>query len=325
MRYSVRILAGFMLYGCVASANIAANEDIQNFINEMAGKHGFDKTALSDILGQAKVSDTILAAISKPAETLPWYKYRPIFLQPDRIRQGVAFMKEHRSILSRAEQAYGVPREIITAIGVETRYGKNTGGFRVIDSLVTLAFHYPKRSGFFRGELEQFLLLTREQGLNPLEVTGSYAGAMGISQFISSSYRNYAVDFDIDGKTDIWHNPADAIGSVANYFRMHGWKAGGQIAFRARAEDNRYLQIVDGDLLPDTRAGDLTAYGVYPVVSLEPDTMVKLLRFEKKEGDELWLGLENFYVITRYNHSPLYAMAVFQLSREILNQYNSES
>ena len=234
-------------------------------------------------------------------------------------------MKENRLVLDKAEKAYGVPREIITAIiGVETRYGRNTGRYKVIDSLVTLAFHYPKRAGFFRSELEQFLLLTREQGLDPLEVTGSYAGAMGISQFISSSYRNYAVDFDIDGKTDIWNNPSDAIGSVANYFKMHGWKPGKQIAFRARAEGDQYLQELDGDLLPDKKVRDLAEYGIYPVTPVNPDTMVKLLRFETREGDELWLGLQNFYVITRYNHSPLYAMAVFQLAMEILNQYNSE-
>ena len=322
----MKIVVGFMLYGCVASANIVENEDIQSFIEEMVSKHGFDKAELSELISHAKVSDTILEAISRPAEELPWYRYRPIFLKPERVRLGVEFMKKQQAVLAKAEQAYGVPPEIITAIiGVETRYGSNTGGYRVIDSLVTLAFHYPKRAGFFRSELEQFLLLTREQSLDPREVTGSYAGAMGITQFISSSYRNYAVDFDIDGKTDIWHDPADAIGSVANYFKMHGWERGEQIAFRARAEGQRYLQIAEGGQAPDIRVGDLAGYGVYPDTSLDPDTMVKLLRFETKDGDELWIGLKNFYVITRYNHSPLYAMAVFQLSREILNLYNSES
>ena len=327
MRYLImKIVVGFMLYGCVASANIVENEEVQSFINEMVSKHGFDGTKLRDVISQAKVSGSVLEAIARPAETLPWYKYRPIFLQPDRVRLGVEFMKKQQANLAKAEKAYGVPREIITAIlGVETRYGRNTGNYRVLDSLVTLAFHYPKRAGFFRGELEQFLLLTREQGLDPREVTGSYAGAMGISQFISSSYRNYAVDFDVDGKTDIWHDPADAIGSVANYFKMHGWERGGQIVFRARTEGDRYLQIPEGGQQPDIRAGDLAEYGVYPVSSIDPDTMVKVVRLEAKDGDELWLGLQNFYVITRYNHSPLYAMAVFQLSREILNQYKTES
>lgn len=316
-----------MLYGCVASANIAENEDMQNFINGMVSKHGFNEAELVDVISRAKVSEVVLAAISRPAEILPWYKYRPIFLQSDRIRLGAEFMKEHQSALAKAEKAYGVPREIITAIiGVETRYGRNTGKYKVIDSLVTLAFHYPKRAGFFRGELEQFLLLTREQNLDPHKITGSYAGAMGISQFISSSYRNYAVDFDIDGKTDIWNNTADAIGSIANYFKMHGWKPGEEVAFRARQEGDRYLRMVNGDQSPDIRAGDLAGYGVYPAVSLDPDTLVKVMRFETEGGgDEIWLGLQNFYVITRYNHSPLYAMAVFQLSREILNQYNSKS
>ena len=212
----IKLLAGGLLYGCIASANISNNKEIQQFINEMVSKHGFDKAELVDVIARARVSDTVLEAISRPAEALPWYKYRPIFLQQDRIRQGVKFMQKHKTVLDKAEKAYGVPREIITAIiGVETRYGRNTGRYKVIDSLVTLAFYYPKRSRFFRGELEQFLLLSREQDLDPHEVTGSYAGAMGISQFISSSYRNFAVDFDIDGKTDIWNNPTDAIGSVA--------------------------------------------------------------------------------------------------------------
>jgi membrane-bound lytic murein transglycosylase B len=270
------------------------------------------------MLSQARISDTILAAISRPAEAKPWYQYRPIFIQDERIRLGREFLVEHRAILDKAEQQFGVPREIIAAIiGVETRYGKNTGSYKVIDSLVTLGFKYPKRGEFFRSELEQFLLLTREQQLDPHSLKGSYAGAMGIPQFISSSYRNYAVDFDGDKHIDIWNNPADAIGSVANYFTEHGWVSGDEIAVPANVSGERYLMLIDKKLEPELTLAQMAEYGVSASAEHKPDTRAKLLSYELEDGVELWLGFKNFYVITRYNHSPLYAMAVFQLAREI--------
>jgi len=228
-------------------------------------------------------------------------------------------------LLAQAEGEYGVPGEIITAvIGVETRYGGQKGGYKVIDSLSTLAFFYPKRSDFFLRELEQFLLMTREQDLDPHTVMGSYAGAMGIPQFISSSYRNYAVDFDDDGRIDIWSNTADAIGSVANYFKVHGWEREGEVIVAAKVKGREYKEVFSGGLEPHIRAGKLTDYGIFPVSPLDADDRVKLLELELSRGREHWLGLHNFYVITRYNHSALYAMAVYQLSKKIKEEYQTK-
>ena len=311
-----------------ATAGIAQELDkdsIQKFIIQMESIHNFDKNKLEGIFNQAKYSGRVIEAITRPAEALPWYKYRPIFLQPDRVKQGKEFWEQNKQTLARAEAIYGVPAEIIVAIiGVETRYGKFKGNDRVLDALSTLAFHYPKRSDFFRAELEQFLLLTRDQNLDPNSITGSYAGAMGIPQFISSSYRNFAVDFDSDNKIDIWNNPADAIGSVANYFKQHGWNTGEDIAVRAEVIGNKVLDVNNKDLKPDINLSDVTEYGVKPLETPANDLKLKILSFENREGYEIWLGFNNFYVITRYNRSPLYAMAVYQLSEEITSMYKEK-
>ena len=298
---------------------------VQKFINYMVSTHNYDVTALQKIFKQAKFSNRVLKAISKPAEALPWYKYRPIFLQPERVKQGIIFWEIHKEKLLAAQDKYGVPAEIIVAIiGVETRYGKFTGNDRVLDALATLAFHYPKRSKFFRSELEQYLLLIREQKIDPYTIKGSYAGAMGIPQFISSSYRNYAIDFDADDKIDIWNNPVDAIGSVANYFKQHGWKAGEEIAVRAEVEDGQYLQVSNKELKPDIKLSEVASYGIKPQENLTQDLKLKILSFENKDDNDIWLVFTNFYVITRYNHSPLYAMAVYQLAEEINKVYKEK-
>ena len=299
-------------------AEIHQQEDVKNFINEMINKHGFDKDFLESVFSRARISNSILDAISRPAEAMPWYKYRDIFIRRDRIQLGRKFIDDHQALLIAAEEEYGVPPEIIAAIiGVETRYGKNTGSYKVIDSLVTLGFRYPKRASFFRSELEQFLLLAREQDLDPHTVKGSYAGAMGIPQFISSSYRHYAVDFDKDGTIDIWGNPADAIGSVANYFKMHGWKKGQKIALRVSVTGSNFEELIDTSLEPDRTISELSHMGIIADDKIDDNTNARLLKFKQEINDEYWLGLENFYVITRYNHSALYAMAVYQLSQEI--------
>lgn len=316
---TIIITTSLLLTGLQASrAELHEDKEVREFIEEMSARHGFDKDQLASIFSRVKVSDSILEAISRPAEGLPWHRYRTIFVRDDRIRLGSDFLEKNREILQRAEAEYGVPPEIIAAIiGVETRYGQNKGGYKVIDSLVTLGFRYPKRAAFFRSELEQFLLLTREQRLDPLSVKGSYAGAMGIPQFISSSFRHYAVDFDKDGRIDIWDNIEDAIGSVANYFSMHGWKRDRGIAVRAQASGERYRELLGSKLQPDMTLQELVDYGVKAEGGRQPDLKARLLSFELENGEELWLGLDNFYVITRYNHSALYAMAVFQLAREI--------
>ncbi|MGK0298407.1 MAG: membrane-bound lytic murein transglycosylase B, partial [Gammaproteobacteria bacterium] len=220
----INILLFLIIMSQFVYADIHNEPDVQKFINQMVQKHGFNIKHLNTVFSKAKISTSILDAISRPAEAMPWYKYRQIFIRKDRIELGRKFITENKELLDAAEDKFGVPPEIIAAIiGVETRYGSNKGSYNVVDSLVTLGFRYPKRASFFRSELEHFLLLAREQGIDPNIIKGSYAGAMGIPQFISSSYRTYAIDFDNDGKIDIWENVADAIGSVANYFKMHGW------------------------------------------------------------------------------------------------------
>jgi membrane-bound lytic murein transglycosylase B len=322
------LLSGIsLLYGAQVSAAdlaeqaVAQRADVQAFINDMASKHGFDRQNLSRLFGQVELKQKIIDAITRPAESKPWFQYRPIFVTKTRIEEGVAFWNQHRAELERAEKEYGVPAEIIVAIiGVETRYGRHKGGYRVMDSLSTLAFEYPKRAKFFLSELEQYLLLAREEGLDPLSIKGSYAGAMGKAQFISSSYRNYAVDFDGDGKRDLWNNTADAIGSVANYFKRHRWQPGGKIASPALVGGNHIQVTVSKGYKPHSSVAELRKNGVTPRTRLDPEAQAALIELQNKNGREYWVGLNNFYVITRYNHSPLYAMAVYQLGQEILSQ-----
>jgi membrane-bound lytic murein transglycosylase B len=302
-----------------AFADLHQEQDVQEFITEMVSKHGFEKDQLDALFSEAKVAQSILDAISRPAEAMPWHKYRRIFLRNDRINLGRKFIEENRELLDKAEVEFGVPPHIIAAIiGVETRYGNNTGGYKVMDALVTLGFRYPKRASFFKSELVQFLLLAREQGFDPLTLTGSYAGAMGIPQFISSSYRHYAVDFDGDDTIDIWKNPADAIGSVGNYFKMHGWKKGQDVAHMASTSGNAFESILNSSLEPDKTLLELSNLGVTINPELSGEMKAKLLKFEQENGNDYWVALENFYVITRYNHSALYAMAVYQLAMEII-------
>jgi peptidoglycan lytic transglycosylase B len=297
------------------------------FIAHMAKRHNFDAADLSKVLKQTIVSKTILDAISRPAEKkLTWGKYRKIFIQEKRIKQGVLFMQNHKTKLNEAEEKFGVPAEIITAIiGVETYYGSNAGSYRVVDALNTLAFHYPKRSDFFRSEFEQFLLLAREQGFDPLSLKGSYAGAMGMPQFISSSYRHYAIDFDGDEKIDIWNNADDAIGSVANYFAEHGWKNGKPVTARVKVEGKNYKSALEGGLKPDINASDLERLGVKSTSTYEKNEKLKLFEYKSGNKNEYWLAHNNFYVITRYNHSHLYAMAVYQLAMEIKQRMNEST
>jgi len=306
----------FVLVSLNAQADYSQRSDVQQFIDEMVEKHNFDRNDLELKFVLAKKLDGVLEAIAKPAEkVLTWREYRPIFVTSKRIGRGNDFLRAHHDILKRAEKEYGVPAEIITAIiGVETYYGRLSGKTQVFDSLVTLGFDYPPRSRFFLSELEQFLLLTREEDIDVSVVRGSYAGAMGMPQFISSSYREYAVDFDGDGKRDLWNSTADVIGSVANYFKVHGWKSGGQVVVPARVKGQ--IEETRNKLKPHTSISDLAAQGVVPDVAVDDSAKATVITLKGKRGKEYWLGLDNFYVITRYNHSALYAMAVYQLSQE---------
>ncbi|MEE9395965.1 MAG: lytic murein transglycosylase B [Methylococcales bacterium] len=326
--HTASLLLLFLLIPLDLSAGNAISPNVAGFIKEMAAKHQFDPKKLESTFGAVEIKQGILRAISKPAEKKPWYEYRKIFLTRSRINGGVKFWKNNDAILTKAQTHYGVPPAIIVAIiGVETRYGENTGGFRVIDALSTLAFHYPKRSKFFRSELKEFLLLCREEKMDPLQPQGSYAGAMGIPQFMPSSFRYYATDFDGDKKRDIWKNKQDVIGSIANYFTKHGWQRNKPIAYPAAIQKNKNLQnyLADKSLKPDRTIGEFDAMGVTIQEKLPFQTKAKLLAFERKKVTDYWIGLQNFWVITRYNHSQLYALAVFQLSQEILRQHNREA
>ncbi len=296
------------------------------FIEELVAEDGFDRVELTRLLSRAKKRQSILDAISRPAEGLPWWRYRRIFLKNDRARAGVEYWRANRAALDRAELEYGVPPEIIVAIiGVETFYGRNTGSYPVLDALHTLGFYYPKRAGFFRKELGEFLRLSREEALDPTRPLGSYAGAMGRPQFIPSSYRAYAVDFDGDGKRDIWRNNADAIGSVGNYFARHDWQRGMPITARAYDVEDRHARYVEAGMKPTLTVGDLRRDGINIGAALEDPLATSLIELDNRNGKEHWLGLHNFYVITRYNHSNLYAMAVYQLSREVLSLAQTEN
>ncbi len=298
-----------------------------NFISFMEKKHGFDPKELSLLFDKTIVSQFILDAIQRPAEKkLLWHQYREIFLKEKRIKQGVEFWLNNELKLKEAERKFGVPPEIITAIiGVETYYGSNTGSYRVIDSLNTLAFHYPRRASFFLSELEQFLLLVRDQNFNPEELKGSYAGAMGMPQFISSSYRNYTIDFDNDNVADIWSNPNDVIGSVANYFFQHGWKNKETIITQANIKGEDYKDILDEKLELNINEYDLEKYGILTNSDFDDAEKLKLFEFKLKDSSEYWLAQNNFYVITRYNHSKLYAMAVYQLALKIKERKNTNN
>jgi len=300
-------------------ANYAEHPSAEAFIGTMVEEHGFSAEEVAAVLAGAERQQSILDAIARPAEkSKPWYEYRQIFLTERREREGAEFFQQHRATLARAQAETGVPAEIIVAIiGVETYYGRIAGSYRVIDALTTLAFDYPKRSPFFTDELVNFLVLTREQGMDPLVLKGSYAGAMGYGQFMPSSYRAYAVDFDNDGIADIWNNPVDAIGSVANYLAQRGWRGGEPIVSAASASDSADPELFDGKLKPRLSVAEIAAAGVTATDSLDPEALAIALRFDLEDGYEYWLGLHNFYVITRYNISSMYAMSVFQLSQRI--------
>lgn len=324
---------GIALVGALASVGSTADyrqhPEARAFVSELSREHGFEASWLERWLGEAKRQDTILEAIARPAErTRTWAEYRPIFLQPLRVTRGIAFWREHREALARAERELGVPPEIVLAIiGVETNYGRTTGSHRVIDALSTLAFDYPPRAPFFRKELAQYFILMREQEQNPLDFKGSYAGAMGYGQFMPSSYRHYAIDFDGDGFADIWNNPTDAIGSVANYFAEHGWQRDAPVAVRARASDELERgEASDWNRIhpPELTVADWAERGLTPIFPLPAELPANALALEGDFGEEFWLAFHNFYVITRYNRSHLYALAVEQLSKEIKTAMETE-
>ncbi len=326
-RAAVMALAGFSPLLLADNNYTMDHPAVAPFIAEMKAEHGFTAEHIESLLKQAQRKDSILEAISRPAERVrPWHEYRKIFITDQRIQKGVAFWDQHAEVLARAEKEFGVEPEIIIAIiGVETFYGGNKGSHRVIDALTTLGFDYPPRADFFRRQLKSFLVLTREQQMDPLTLTGSYAGAMGYPQFIPSSYQAFAVDFDGDGKVDIWENPTDAIGSAANYFKEHKWQHGERVAVPARVTGDRFKEglTMPGSLEGRRTVGELKKLGWTPEVELDDELEVMTYEFDAGDTMEYWIGLDNLYAITRYNRSVMYAMVVHQLA-DLLREARSE-
>jgi membrane-bound lytic murein transglycosylase B len=310
----------FVLWFIHCSAQAIDLPGIPAFIDEMVAKHKFKREELQQAFSRAEYRADAIESITKPAIFKPWVEYRPNFINPQRIDGGVQFWHKYSAALRRAEKQYGVPQEIILGvIGVETLYGRNPGKYRALDALTTLAFDYPRRADFFRDELEQYLLLAREQGFDLLDIQSSYAGALGIPQFMPSNYRRYAVDYNGNGRIDIMNEPEDAIGSVANYLRQYGWRCGEPVALLSKVEDEKRLGVI-GEARP------YIAWREAGVVALkQPEGYLPpawLLDFTVQSGKEYWLVFSNFNVIMRYNNSNFYAMTVYQLAEAVRQARN---
>jgi membrane-bound lytic murein transglycosylase B len=312
------VLGGCASFSTPFTSPWSQRPDVQQFIDEVSVRDNFNRDQLNLIFADVHSDPAVIAAITKPAEGKPWVQYRTIFIQPTRIAEGREFWNTYADDLQRAEKIYGVPPSVIVAIlGVETVFGQHDGDYNTLNSLSTLAFDYPPRSKFFKQELEQYLLLCREQRFDPKVLKASYAGALGLPQFMPSSYRQYAVDFDKHGQVDLLNNPHDAIGSIANYLKMKGWHAGEPVAMRAIVQGNNYLEATRPGKKPTLTVAELRRYGIRPEHSLPENTLVKFIPFEGANSTEYWLTFHNFYVITRYNTSILYTMAAHQLGQAI--------
>ncbi len=332
MEYRIRTwLVGSVLVGSsvvmpVQADGIAGQPEVKLFIDELVKEEGFDQQALESLFKQVESQDRIIELMDRPAErSLEWWEYRNRFISDLVVQRGVEFWKKNQKTLENAEKTYGVPAYVILGIlGVETHYGRFRGGFRVVDALSTLGFNYPRRATYFQGQLKAFLILSREQGFDPLSLTGSYAGAMGIPQFMPSSYREYAVDFDGSGQADIWDSPADAIGSIASYLSRHGWAEGKPVATQAKVKGKQFGDILEDNPKPSMLMSRAKDAGWRAQKDVPSSAKVRGLKLQGKDAPEYWLTLDNFYVITRYNRSNLYAMAVYQLGRQVQSQYQAQ-
>ena len=326
--------------GKPAAANVSASgyeqrADVRAFIDELARDYGFPRAALKRWFRGVRYQPKIVEAMQRPLVEPPkWFEYAPQFLSKARVDGGVAFWHEHAAALARAEADFGVPAEIVVAIiGVETFYGRNVGGYRVIDALTTLAFDYPRRAAFFRGELREFLLLARDEGFSPLAPKGSFAGAFGVPQFMPGSVRRYAIDYDGDGHIDLWESGDDAVGSVANYLARHDWLRGQPIwspATIAPSQRDAALGKLDGGIserrpLAAWNADGVAAERLPDPLSPEPVGLLALEESPDADGEQLrvLVVFPNFYVITRYNKSRLYAAAVTSLAAAIRAQFEA--
>ena len=342
MEFKKKLFCSLLVFAsCIAAGDYSDRTDVDEFVAVMVNEHGFEGSEVRSVLDQAVYQQSIIDAITRPAEKKPWIAYREIFVTAKRIDDGLEFARENWETLKRAEAEFGVPVEVIVAIiGVETNYGRNMGSYRVLDALATLGFDYPARSEFFRGQLEEFLILSCEERITPFshdgactreeqgetlgssvaigDLVGSYAGAMGYGQFIPSSYRNFAIDYDGDGARDIWGNVVDAIGSVAAYFKDHGWEAGEPVIARigVTASEQSIDELANSSLIPTKTVGEWKALGV-DTPDDRTSAYASVFRFETEDAAHYYLGYHNFYVITRYNISRLYAKAVVEIAEAI--------
>jgi membrane-bound lytic murein transglycosylase B len=317
-------LALLALAAPAAAIEIEQYPELDGFIESMVTRHKFERATLTRWFKEAEFRQDIIAAMERPREAKPWHEYRAIFINEERVRLGLRYWQQHEDTLARAEQKYGVPPEIVIAIlGVETSYGKHKGQFSAFEALLTLTFGYPRRSAFFKRELEELLLLARELKVDPRTIDGSYAGALGIPQFMPSSYRQYAVDFDKNGRRELGTSHDDTIGSVANFLGRHGWRHGQPVAEAARADGTLHAWLGDLGTRPSVPVRQWASYGIFPqrephvsaVIANDDERLAALIVLEGENGPVYHLGYENFYVITRYNRSKNYAMAVVELGR----------
>jgi membrane-bound lytic murein transglycosylase B len=322
----IKILLALSLWApAFAQASYAERPEVEAFVRELSRRHGLAESELMRVFERAQRLDPVLEAIARPAERVrTWEEYRALLVTDRRIAEGVEFWKKHRRTLERAQKKYGVaPEYVVAIIGVETFYGRNTGNWRVVDALTTLAFDYPPRARFFRSELESYLLMAREAGLDVFSVRGSYAGAIGIPQFMPSSARRYAVDFDGNGTIDLQKSRADAIGSVANFLKVHGWERDADVAVEARVPGDAWRAFADGRFEPKHTLTELRQSGIEfdsPQPAGASGTVVELANADRPS--EFRVGLRNFYVITRYNRSALYAAAVSDLASALKKGYD---
>lgn len=302
-----------------ATGSFTQRADVQSFINLMVKKHQFKRDTLVDLFDQVKFRPIVIRHVNQPLEANPWTTYQRLFVNEWRIKHGVKFWNKHAAQLKKAEEIYGVPASIIVAtLGVETKYGERTGDHRVIDALTSLGFSDTPRAPFFRKELEQFLMLTREQHLNPLKVTGSYAGAIGMPQFMPSSYRYYAASFDNSDSIDLMNNTSHVIASIANYYSKHGWKKNEPVAVPATVNTSKFSSMPKvKNVKNGVSVKSLEKYGVTPKTPVNQQMKAKVIELVSHSNTEYWIGFHNFDVIKRYNPNDLYAMAVYQLSDDI--------
>lgn len=316
--WQLKLLLALTFAAPVHALDIGQYGELHAFIKTFSERHQYPEADLRRVFANVRIRPEIIEVMQRPGEALPYYEYRKQFLTDTHLKRGAQFWTQHETALARQGKKHGVPPEIIVAIlGVETQYGRNTGSYPVLDSLSTLWLHYPPRSDFFKRELGEFLLLARELGVDAPSIKGSYAGAIGVPQFIPSSYRHYAVDGDGDGKRDLQKSPSDIIASVANFLDVHGWAAGETLTDDVELRGTLYFWIERLGIKPALTVSGLTDYGIVPRSAVAPERRAALIALEGETGPFYRLGYNNFYVITRYNRSKRYAMAVVELAERL--------